>query len=54
MSNPERLKTLKDSINSVQVEINGEAGNYNTYVDYFNKELDQYGFQAYKAHSPKI
>ena len=54
LSNPERLKTLKDSINSVQVEINGEAGNYNTYIDYFNKELDQYGFQAYKAHSPKI
>ena len=47
-----RTKNLKDSINSVKITLNGQEGGYKQYLDYFEKELDQYGFQAYKKYHP--
>ena len=47
-----RTKNLKDSINSVKITLNGQEGGYKQYLDYFKKELDQYGFQAYKKYHP--
>lgn len=51
-TDPKRTKNLKDSINSVKITLNGQEGGYKQYLDYFEKELDQYGFQAYKKYHP--
>ena len=47
-----RLSSLKNKINAVSIKLNDSEGWFEKYLKYFEKELKQYWFEAYKKHNP--